>query len=107
MMLQCSGQCFDTNGKWKDSAGKIYGQEWYAETSNPCHAAAHAGMPTTTTTTTTNSNSNSNSNTTTTTTTPTTTTLLPQQQQQLLLLLQLQLIITLRFMATKEWYDYI
>ena len=44
MMLQCSGQCFDSNGKWKDSAGKIYGQEWYAETSNPCYAAAHAGI---------------------------------------------------------------
>ena len=21
----------------------VYGQEWYAETSNPCYAAAHAG----------------------------------------------------------------
>ena len=51
MMLQCSGQCFDGAGRWKDSAGKIYGQEWYAETSNPCLAAAHAGMHLITTTT--------------------------------------------------------
>lgn len=44
MMLQCTSTCFLSNGNWKDAAGNVYGNGWYAESSNPCLAAKHAGV---------------------------------------------------------------
>lgn len=50
MMLQCSAKCFQGTGSWLVINGdqnkplsEVYGNEWYAETSNPCYAAAHSG----------------------------------------------------------------